>query len=178
MQTGNFRIRQATKEDFAFIESMCYESSFPDYLQQRPSMEEVRKYKWFQGYTRDWPGHQGDYGVIAEDTNGVSLGAAWYRDYWRKDMDESIPTHELSIAVIPKARGKGIGKKLILELLEGAAKQGVAKLSLHVRPENTHAMALYEQFGFQTVALSSEGYNVMVAVTPTYSARSDRRRTI
>lgn len=161
--TEIINIRQATEEDLPFIKQMCYEAGFPKETGERPSFEEAQQLQWFRDYTRDWPGQRGDFGVIAEDENGKPVGAAWYRDYPRKELSKDISTYELSIALIPEARGKGTGKKLMVCLLEGAKAQGVEGLVLQVRPENKRAKALYLQIGFQTISQSPEGYDVMVS---------------
>jgi ribosomal protein S18 acetylase RimI-like enzyme len=158
-------IRQATKNDFPFIEWMCYEAAFPDYLKERLSFEEAKQLDWFQAYTDDWPSHEGDYGVVAESEDGERIGAAWYRDYPREELSQDIPTHELSIALIPEARGRQTGRKLMENLLKGARGQGIEKLVLQVKPENERAKALYEQVGFQTITQSPEGYDVMITST-------------
>ncbi|MDB5170432.1 MAG: Acetyltransferase [Candidatus Saccharibacteria bacterium] len=157
-------IRQATEEDLPFVEQMCYEAAFPEELGERPSFEEARRLDWFQLYTRDWPNHEGDFGLIAENKSGEPLGAAWYRNYPRKELDADIPTNELSIALIPQARGRRIGERLMLALLEGASARG-EDLSLQVNESNKRAKSLYEKIGFQTVTKSADGYNVMVART-------------
>jgi len=58
-----------------------------------------------------------------------------------------------SIATHPKARGKGIGKKLIKEALH------VNKnLRLEVREDNKAAISLYEQLGFTCKAVKKAFY--------------------
>jgi ribosomal protein S18 acetylase RimI-like enzyme len=170
-QNETINLRPATEEDFPFIEQMCYESAFPDGLGEKDPFEEVRNEKWFRDYTGDWPNHEGDFGLIAENSSGKPLGAAWYRDFPRKDLSADIPTHELSIAIVPEARGQHIGTKLMLGLLDGAAQRGLDKLVLQVRPENERAKALYQKIGFVTVENSAAGYDVMVAPTSTESPK-------
>ena len=52
------------------------------------------------------------------------------------------------LAVIPDARGKGIGKRLLDAVEEKAKELGCAKLTLEVLEENP-AKRLYERFGFE-----------------------------
>src|ERR1044071_4513176 len=128
MNLSTIHIRNASEDDFPFVEQMCYEAGYPDYLTERPSFENARLEKWFQDYMRNWPHHKGDFGVIAEDATGEPVGAAWYRDYVRSDLPKDIPTHELSIALLPRARGIGLGRKLMRSLIKGATKRGVDTL--------------------------------------------------
>ena len=65
-------------------------------------------------------------------------------------IDERTP--ELAIAVVPNARGKGVGSALIDSLLERARTEGFADISLSVDRHNKGAIALYEQHGFHQVA--------------------------
>ncbi len=54
----------------------------------------------------------------------------------------------ISMWVGPKARGRGVGARLIAEIEGWAARQGFAALRLAVMPHNAHAIALYERLGF------------------------------
>jgi ribosomal protein S18 acetylase RimI-like enzyme len=49
----------------------------------------------------------------------------------------------------PKARGRGLGKRLLDEAEAQAKKRGARALHLVVRPENAPALALYRRTGFQ-----------------------------
>ncbi|MEU6238774.1 GNAT family N-acetyltransferase [Kitasatospora sp. NPDC047058] len=54
----------------------------------------------------------------------------------------------ISMWVGPKARGRGVGARLIAEIGQWAARQGFSTLRLAVMPHNPHAIALYERAGF------------------------------
>jgi ribosomal protein S18 acetylase RimI-like enzyme len=102
-------------------------------------------------YVRNW-GRPGDSGLIAlEDGNPV--GAAWYR-LFRRDapgfgfVDERTP--ELTIAVVPSRRGRGIGHELLTGLLERAHREGYDAVSLSVERDSP-AVKLYERYGFERV---------------------------
>ena len=62
-------------------------------------------------------------------------------------VDEETP--ELAVAVVPNARGKGVGTALLTALLDRARADGYAALSLSVDRANEGAIALYEQHGFE-----------------------------
>ena len=55
------------------------------------------------------------------------------------------------MAVVPNARGKGVGSALLGSLLERAEEEGFADISLSVDRHNEGAIALYAQYGFQQV---------------------------
>ena len=104
-----------------------------------------------QRYVERW-GRPGDTALIAiQDFQPV--GAAWYR-LFRADnpgygfVDEETP--ELTIAVVPSRRGKGLGEQLLSALLERARGERYAAVSLSVEPDNP-ALHLYEKHGFAKV---------------------------
>jgi ribosomal protein S18 acetylase RimI-like enzyme len=102
-------------------------------------------------YVRSW-GRPGDAGLIAiEDGNPV--GAAWYRLFRREApgfafLDEETP--ELTIAVVPSRRGRGVGHELMTGLLERAGREGYPAISLSVE-KGSPAVKLYERYGFERV---------------------------
>lgn len=68
---------------------------------------------------------------------------------------------ELSInnfAVLPACKRQGIGSRLMQELLEQSRKRGIQRIWLEVRVSNEAALRLYEQFGFEEVALRKNYY--------------------
>jgi [ribosomal protein S18]-alanine N-acetyltransferase len=90
--------------------------------------------------------------------SGVCLGAvrggkivgylicSRYADVW----------HLMNIAVDPPARQRGIGGALLEEMLEQAGRG--ESYTLEVRPSNTHAIALYERFGFRAAGTRRRYY--------------------
>lgn len=165
----NTIIRPSTPDDLPFIEAMCYQAAFPEgVIDERQPFSEVKELDWFKAYTQDWLQHDGDFGVIAE-TDGRPIGAAWYRNSPREERIAGVPEHELVMALVPEARGKKIGEKLLVELLEGASERGIDELSLHVKRKNIRAKKLYSAVGFTTVkVLTGENQltqEVMVAPT-------------
>ena len=53
-----------------------------------------------------------------------------------------------TMAVAPSAQGRGLGARLLVELLEEAARRGQPTVSLEVRADNAPAQRLYERHGF------------------------------
>jgi RimJ/RimL family protein N-acetyltransferase len=56
---------------------------------------------------------------------------------------------ELGITVAAACHGEGIGRRMMLRLVDWARAAGVRKLNLRVRVDNAPAIALYERVGFQ-----------------------------
>lgn len=102
-------------------------------------------------YVAGW-GRRGDTAFVAIDAF-QPVGAAWYRLFRASEpgygfVDEETP--ELTIAVVPSRRGKGLGRELLEALLEQARQERFAAVSLSVEPDNP-ALRLYEQHGFERV---------------------------
>ena len=59
--------------------------------------------------------------------------------------------HVLNLCVAGSVRGRGIGRRMLLLLLERSAQAGMQDVFLEVRPSNPHAIALYQSLGFVEV---------------------------
>jgi GNAT superfamily N-acetyltransferase len=133
--------------DQAVLEEMLYLSlwrpaplpPFPWEIVKRPELHR---------YVGSWGGCQGDEGFLALSDPFTPLGAIWVRlipppggyGFWNST------TPELAMAVVPEARSRGIGTRLLAAII--AAAQGrYPALSLSVAPENP-ALRLYRRFGF------------------------------
>jgi len=115
-----------------------------------PTADQVLADPRYAMYLAEWP-RQGDYGLVAEQVE--PLGAAWYRTYTEVShgygfVGEDVP--ELSIAVVASRRHEGIGRQLLVELIEASVAQRYAALSLSVNDDNP-ARGLYESVGFVPV---------------------------
>jgi ribosomal protein S18 acetylase RimI-like enzyme len=92
------------------------------------------------------------------------VGAVWYRTYTEMShgygfVAEDVP--ELSIAVIATRRHEGIGRLLLIRLIEASEVQAYAALSLSVNHGNP-ARGLYESVGFQPVGKPRESALTMI----------------
>ena len=160
------RIRLATPEDGPFLRAMLYECAFWHPSQPRPPLDEALAEPHLTRYIEDWP-RVGDAGVIAEDHAGQSVGAAWYRLFLPDApgygyLDAATP--EVSIAVAPGDRGKGIGEAMLTSLLTTARTAGIPALSLSVAQTN-QAVALYERHGFRKVKVEGGSWTMRVDLT-------------
>jgi ribosomal protein S18 acetylase RimI-like enzyme len=92
--------------------------------------------------------------LVAIDYNSdeYPIGAAWLRLFSSDErgfgyVDEGIP--ELAIAVVPEHRDRGIGTKLLMQVIEVA--RGIyPAISLSVRANNP-VVNLYQRVGFVNV---------------------------
>ncbi len=141
------RCRPAGVEDFTFLATMLGEAA----SRRRPlTADQVLTDPRYAMYLAGWP-RQGDHGLVAEQDGPV--GAAWYRTFTEARhgygfVAEDVP--ELAIAVITSRRHEGIGRRLLVDLIEASQAQGYAALSLSVNDGNP-ARGLYESVGFQPV---------------------------
>jgi ribosomal protein S18 acetylase RimI-like enzyme len=58
-------------------------------------------------------------------------------------------SHVAQLAVDPKARGRGLGRRLLDSAMSAAASAGYARMTVLVAASNHAALALYERSGFQ-----------------------------
>ena len=54
----------------------------------------------------------------------------------------------LGMGLLPEARGRGLGRRLIAAAIDAARKRGFERIELDVFASNTRARALYERIGF------------------------------
>jgi [ribosomal protein S18]-alanine N-acetyltransferase len=82
--------------------------------------------------------------LIVAESYGVVIA---YAIFWCV-IDQS----ELgNVAVTARWRGRGIGERLVAEVLRRAERRGVREIYLEVRPSNEVARRLYERYGFSQV---------------------------
>jgi len=149
-------IRPVSADDLPFLRKMMYEAARwnPDW--PREPMEEVLAEPILLRYSQGW-GRHGDGGVIAE-IEGEPVGAAWYRLFAEDTpgygfVDEKTP--ELSIAVVPLHRRKGIGETVLRACMVQAREEGFQALSLSVAVHNRSRM-MYQRAGFEKVSESGD----------------------
>ncbi|MFB9233999.1 GNAT family N-acetyltransferase [Plantactinospora siamensis] len=85
----------------------------------------------------------GAYNMVAV-LDGVPVGMATGVPGDRADVVELI-----SMWVSPAARGRGVGDRLMVELLRWAAERDAREVRLAVMPDNPAAIGLYRRHGFE-----------------------------
>jgi ribosomal protein S18 acetylase RimI-like enzyme len=115
-------IRPIKREDTPFLWEMLYQAIHVTPLAEPPPREillrpEIRR------YLQDW-GQPHDSGFVAEEPlTAEPIGAAWLRLFVGDQkgygyVDDETP--ELTVAVVPECRGKGIGTRLLSHLVATA----------------------------------------------------------
>lgn len=79
----------------------------------------------------------------------VGFGGAWVI------MDE---VHITTLAVHPEYRGRRIGERLLMALLEEGIRRRASRATLEVRQHNHAARRLYQKFGFYEAAVRKNYY--------------------
>jgi [ribosomal protein S18]-alanine N-acetyltransferase len=92
----------------------------------------------FLDIAREYP-----YFVVAEDEAGI-VG------YQFNALDQATG-YLVRIAIHPRARGRGVGVRLLAEAIEYFARAGVTRILLNTQEDNVRAHRLYEWFGFERV---------------------------
>jgi ribosomal protein S18 acetylase RimI-like enzyme len=149
-------IEPLTGADQDFISEMSYHAIFipPG---SKPLPETIIHHLDLVKYHQHW-GRGDDFGLAAvEAESNNKIGAVWIRRFTADHkgygyIDDHTP--ELSIAVLPSYRGKGIGSMLLREIIK-AVKNKYKALSLSVATANP-AVALYKRFGFTIVSEMNE----------------------
>lgn len=67
--------------------------------------------------------------------------------------------HVANLAVAPKFRRRGLGRRLLHHVLGRAADKGIKSATLEVRSGNQAAQALYSSFGFEVVGRRKRYYS-------------------
>lgn len=144
------RFRPATAEDADFLFDMLVEAVnwTPD---RHLSRSTVAADPTLVRYIDGWP-RQGDLGVVAE-ADGVPIGAAWLRLFAANEpgygyVADDVP--ELSMGVVEKWRGLGVGRDLLQEMTRRARSVGLRAISLSVERAN-FAHRLYMSEGYHIV---------------------------
>jgi [ribosomal protein S18]-alanine N-acetyltransferase len=134
---AGIRIRTATAADLDAVMAL-EQAAFPASAWERETMRAEIASEW------------GRY-LIAVDGDGRALGYAGLRAV---GVEGDVQT----IAVAEGARGRGIGRALVAELLAEAGRRGVRELFLEVRADNEVARGLYASVGFEEIGVRPRYY--------------------
>ena len=153
-------LRLADASDVAALERLLLEAVNWSPDRSQLTLQELRDSDTLIRYLEEWP-RDDDAGVIAEDDDRV-VGAAWFRRFARDRpgfgfLDEFTP--EVSVAIAPGCRGRGVGSQLLVALIDIGREREFEGLSLSVDARNP-AVHLYRRLGF-VVALDENGSYTM-----------------
>jgi 2-phosphosulfolactate phosphatase len=143
----SYTIRPATPADEPFLWQMLYHAARMA-QDGAPSAEAARADPYLSVYVAGW-GRPGDLGFLAVEPEERAIGAAWVRLIPGGEDEGHTGGHtipELAVAVLPEYIGRGVGTRLLEQLL-AAARGLFPAISLSVREDNP-AVRLYERLGF------------------------------
>ena len=133
------RVRRATTDDAAWVASIL-----------RQAFSEYEQFYTEQGYAATTPG-------ASEIVARMGQGPVWVAVHKKQIVGTGsvVPKPEgiyiRGMAVIPSARGLGIGRRLLDEIQRFAIAQGCAHLLLSTTPFLNRGIRLYEAFGFRRI---------------------------
>lgn len=116
-----------------------------------PSVEAHRK------ALRPWVAneHPDDYGLMLvveatppREADLRILGAGYFRRFKPAKIRHVV---QVSLEVHPAAQGLGVGRAIMVGLLDWARAAGVNRVQLNVLADNHRAIALYESLGFEKI---------------------------
>lgn len=152
-------LRPLTVADEPFLWEMLYQAIYvPE--GHPPFPREILQEPQISRYVQGW-GRADDLGFVALDA-GKPVGAVWARLLKGENrgfgyVDDMTP--ELTIAILPEYRGKGIGSTLITQLLE-TARPCYKAICLSVSPDNP-AKRLYQRLGFEVIKEDSSALTLI-----------------
>jgi L-amino acid N-acyltransferase YncA len=95
--------------------------------------------------------------VIVAESEGKIVGFGMYSEFRFREAYKFTVEH--SVYVSPDEMGKGIGKKIMTQLIILAKAQGLHTMIGVIDSENKSSITFHEQFGFKTVGIIKEsGY--------------------
>jgi ribosomal-protein-alanine N-acetyltransferase len=137
-----------------------------------PAVHEIERLS----FSSPWPEHAFQQEIRANRLARYSVAHAGERvvgfaGVWLM-VDEA---HITTFGVHPDWRRQGIGRQLLLNLVDLARTLGAARMTLEVRASNTPAQALYGGFGFEVVGrrhayYTDDGEDALVMTTPALSS--------
>ncbi len=147
-------IRRLRKEEIPLLKVFLYEAIFVPEGAESPPREILEKPE-LRVYTDGFGAREADNCLVA-DRGGKAVGAVWTRimdDYGH--VDDETPS--FAISLLPEYRGRGIGTRLMEEMLALLKSEGFARASLAVQKAN-YALRMYRNVGFQIVGENAEEY--------------------
>ena len=140
-------IRALREKEKELLKDFLYEAIFIPEGVEAPDRDIIEKPE-LRIYYEDFGKDTADHCLVAED-EGKVVGAVWTRimnDYGH--IDDKTPS--FAISLYREYRGRGIGTKLMQEMLNLLKEKGYKRASLAVQKAN-YAVRMYKKVGFKTV---------------------------
>ena len=147
-------LREIKENETGILKDFLYEAIFiPEGMELPP--REIIEQPGLKLYYDGFGIGEADFCIVADD-EGKVIGAVWTRimnDYGH--VDEETPS--FAISLYKEYRGRGIGTKLMKEMLCLLKEKGYKRASLAVQKAN-YAVKMYENGGFKVVDENDEEY--------------------
>ena len=147
-------IRTLREKEKELLKDFLYEAIFIPEGVEAPDRDIIEKPE-LKIYYEDFGKDTADHCLVAED-EGKVIGAVWTRimnDYGH--IDDKTPS--FAISLYREYRGRGIGTKLMQEMLNLLKEKGYKRASLAVQKAN-YAVRMYEALGFRPVIDKDDEY--------------------
>ena len=147
-------IRKLCTEEAGLLKDFLYEAIFiPEGVEPPPRdiVEQPELRIYYEYFGRGAADH-----CLVAEADGHVVGAVWTRimdDYGH--VDDETPS--FAISLIPEYRGKGIGTRLMRNMLNLLKEQGFKQASLAVQKAN-YAVRMYKKVGFEIIDENDEEY--------------------
>ena len=151
---SNFLIRKLDVSEAYLLKEFTYLAIYVPQGAKTPpkSIVELPELKI---YYQDFGSKKGDICLVTETDNKI-VGAVWTRiinDF--AHIDDNTPS--LAIAVLKASRSKGMGNRLLAEMLKELKDEGFLSVSLSVQKDN-FAVRMYVRAGFYVVEDNDEEF--------------------
>ena len=147
-------IRKLRAEEAPLLKDFLYEAIFIPEGIEPPAIDIVERAE-LRVYYDDFGSGRADHCLVAEAAGQV-VGAVWTRimnDYGHVDAE----TPSFAISLLPEYRGRGIGTRLMREMLSLLKENGYRQASLAVQKAN-YAVRMYKNIGFRIIDENAEEY--------------------
>lgn len=131
---------------------MTIESMTVDDISQVAKIErQIFSIPWSEKAFRDSMESDNTIYIVAKENDNVAGYAGMYLSFEEGNIT--------NVAVNPLSRRKGIGEKIVRDILNRAYEKGVRDVFLEVRETNSVAIALYEKIGFKEEGIRKNFYD-------------------
>lgn len=154
LECPNAIIRSMSKREVPLLIDFLYEAIFQREQEPRLSRTVLQDPSIWM-YIDSFGVKEDDHCLVAE-LNDIIVGVIWVRRIHAYGyLDDHTP--ELAMSVYPEYRGKGIGNRLLQEMLKFLKDKRYTQVSLSVEKDN-YAAKMYKNLGFHVVEEKGNDY--------------------